>query len=840
MNKKHLWPVITILILLWLLMLPNWAAPVKAASAPPNHLTLQAFPLWDGYYREDGWVVLDVDITNDGPSFPAQLSVSAPLGYESRTTDFTHAVTIATGTENHVRMYICLIQLATFLNVRLLSTNGEVLEQTVAHIKPLNYNDYTVGVISSYALSALPGNNVTPIVVGSHNRIIPISIAADEIPDHAEGLDLLNALVFNGAAATQVNKAQFTAIQNWTLAGGRLITAPRTHNNWTSIQNILGQPLIPATLNGPEEYLNNNAQLVISSSDAVDPHDPTNVQKEIISVNPANPVTLFSLKPTPGSSVVLNVQSPQHSSEPMVTAARMGKGWIVAAATDPFNPPFANSALYWDSMVNALGSMTPYDPANSNVLFDRDIARSLLSLAVDQTGGSLPLNVWFVLLLVVYILGVVPLNFLLGRRTGKPELIIVTLSLCGIAVTALLIVLSNTQESTVVNRVNIVQFQNDMPKANAWVSSYLAVHSTSIADCQVSFQNEQPLLRPIVVNTLSTEGFREADSSGFVRSPQQLNQQPDNTDCNNNSDGQLKLLTFNDWQNLSQPLDGQLQLRNDVFSGKLINQSNFTIEKATLVYGENYQSLGDWQPQQNLNVNFKLLNEPGLYPNPIEQSTNFLKAAPVDVQDNLYQMVFGASAKAGRFGSAGQTNNVFLVGWVKGMLAGNVKIDQVGTKTSDYSLVIIPVSFTLGAITTNNATSYQMPGQMFMPRVLHDDTQLIANGSWLNNGSVIYDYQLPTTLPANAKPQTLTIISLCYDLSTIKATHVPDIPQMAIYNWNTGQWRVFANEDAPLNTVQTQLQPGEVQPETGVFRVRLLAAQRGHLIEKFNVGVTLS
>lgn len=820
-------------------MLPSWAAPVKAASALPNRLTFQAIPMWDGYYREDGWAVIDIEIYNGGPAFPAQVSISAPLGYDSRFTDFRHSLMVASGTNSSLLMYVCMIQLTTKLDVRLLSDTGEVLSQTVAHVEPLNYDDYTVGVVGGYALSALPGANVTPIVVGSHNRIVPISISADQLPDQTEGLDVLDAMIFNSAAATQVNKAQYKAILNWTLAGGRLITAPRTHNNWLSIQNILGQQLIPATLNGPEEYLNGGSQLTISSPEAVAPFDPTNTQQENIAINRAYPATLFSLKSTPASQVVLNVQSPQHNMQPMVTASHLGKGWIVASAVDPFNPPFAASPLFWDSIVNALGSITPYDPANSNVLFDREIARSLLSLSVDQTGGTLPLNVWFVILLAVYVFGVVPLNFLLGRKSGRPELIIISLSVSGLAAAVLLIVISTTQQTTFVNRVNIVQFQNAVPQANAWVSSYLAVHSTSIADCQVSFKNEQPMLRPIVVNTLASQGFREADSSGFVRSPQQLNQQPFTTDCNNNADGQLKLLTFNDWQNLAQPISGQLQLQNDNFSGTLANQSNYTIEKATLVFGENYQSLGNWQAKQALNVNFKLQNEPGFYPNPIEQASNFLKISPTNAQDSLYQAVFGAAAKAGRFGSAGQNSNVFVVGWIKGLTAGSVQIDQAGIKQADYSLVIIPINFNLGSVRSGNSTSYQLPGQLFMPRILHDDTQLITNGSWLNNGSVIFDYQLPTALPANATPQALTVTSICYDLSTIRATHVADIPQMAVYNWNTGQWRIIAPEDAPLYTVQANLLPGEIQPQTKVFRLRLLASQRGHLIEKFNVGITL-
>lgn len=830
MNRKI---IATSLLLLLLLSLSTNSAIAKQMISGSGAVTFQATALWSGLYRESEWAVVDVDIYNGGPAFAGVIDVASPLGYEDRRTDFRRPVEVSSNTSNHFRIYVCLIQQTHNLNVSLIAEGGQTISESNVQVNAVDYGDYTVGVVTNTKPAALPGLNITPVVIGSRKRVKSILLSPDELPDRTEGLSVFNALVLNDIGPNQLNQNQYNTLINWTAAGGRLIIGPQNQVDWNRIASALGPQILPVQTAGSDFTLKSDAVMVgfdQITSDRIE---------EPLPASPNNPLTFLKLAPKATATPILDLKQSNGQLQSLVVASQLGLGWIIVGATDPFNQTVVTATAYWNGLLNGLGPSTPYDPPNENILTDRDLARSLLSLSVSASDG-IPTNVWFFLVLGLYLVLVIPLNFLIWQKFRRTEFSLVSVPLSAVLVTGLMITLGSDHTTTTTQGLNIVQFNNTVPQPNAWISSYLALRSNG-SDCQLTFQDTKPLLRPAVINTISSLGAREADAGGFVRSPEIVTQQPYGAQCDNSSQGQLKMLTFEDWQNLKQPIAGKLQLSSQILSGKLTNQANYTLENTTLVFGENYQPLGTLKPQQQLDVKFDMQSLPGNFPNPVEATLEFFKNDNrLSTQQALYQASVSTAVHLGRFGAADQLQTAYIIGWVKGPLASNGG-NQALTGDQTYNLVIEPVEFDLAAQPdgASHILLYRLPPQLFMPRLLKNDAQPIENGDWLNSGSQIREYHLPPQLPATAKPQALLINLTSYYLSGLGTQSVASIPEIAIYNWKTDQWRVLAAENSSTKVVNAPLLPDELEPQTQAFRLRLVASQRSHLIENFNVSITM-
>ena len=817
------------------LLMPALAGQGLVGAAPLATVTLRAEALWKGYYREGGWAVIDVDVFNPGLAFDAEISISAPLGYDQRRTDFRRPITVAPNTSSRYRLYICLIQQARDLSVTLNSEDGQVLGQTGVQVLPVDYGNYMVAAIGNTVPVATPGVGVTPVLFGSQKRVQTLSLTPDLLPDRPEGLGAFNAIVLRDIGINQLSSDQYNALLNWTLAGGRLIFAPPDRDNWVKLFNVFGAQLMPADLVGDEKIIKLDAKTTIFELLNSD-------HEAVLTPIGSNNLKILGLEAKPQSRLITDLKQSDGQLQPLVITAKVGKGSTVATATDPFLPTMAAANTYWNNLLNSLASTNTYDPSNENILQDPTLARAFLNEAAIQT-ESTPFNLLFWGGLGAYLLLALPLNFLLWRKSRRPELALLTLPVSAALVSIGLIVVSSNQQFTGIQRLDVVQFNNTVAESNAWVSSYMAMRSTNDSGCVLSFKGEQPLLRPIVINAASTPGAREADDKGFIRSPQELSQQPYTANCDSTAEGAFKLLTLEDWQKLRQPIDGKLQLNGPALTGKLTNRANYNLESAVLVLGENYQMLGQWKAQQQLDINFKLDNLPGNFSVASTSVANFLKNNPqTAISDSVYYAMLGTTTHVGRFGTSDQTASAYIIGWARDLLSDNISVNQTMSSNRDLSLIIQPVQFQLVAQAEKSVSqpTYQIPPQLFMPRLVQNDAQSVQNGEALNaGGTQIREYQLPIQTPLNTQPQNLTINLATAYSSSAGTQNLSSVPEVDLYNWRTQEWRVLANEDMQTLVISSSLVADEFEPQTHAFRLRLKSSQRVHLIQKFNVSLSI-
>jgi hypothetical protein len=806
-------------------------------SALVPGFNFQAEAQWRGFYHEDGWVLINVAITNPGASFAAQLSVNPPLGYETRRTEFSRHVNIAAGVTSHFQLYVCLIQLVQSLSLSLVDGQGQNISQTVVRVSPVDYGTYMLGVVGTNPPVATPGVTVTPLLFDSRKRVFTTSFNSTQLPDRPEGLSVFNAIALQDLEPSQLSPAQSSALLNWTLAGGRLIVAPQNQNSWSKLQTWLNTLTLPAVLNNKSSSLNLEAPLSL-----YDPLDPASATKLSLSNLPATVQLLnLELKPQSQDQLILDLKQADQPLQPLVLAARVGQGVLVVSALDPFQPALAASDLLWNSLLNSLGPIKTYDPPNDSVLTNRDLATAVLAMGTIGTDGQ-GFNWLFLVLIFLYLVILLPVSYLGWRKLHRPELILLSVPLSAILITVGLVLVSPNQRFVASQRFDVVQFANQTGPTNAWISSYLVLQVGSDSGCQLTFKDEQVLLRPTIFDVDALKESGETDTNGFVYSPQFQTQQPASANCEGHGDDSLKILTFEDWLQLTPPLVGTLQFNGQQITGKLTNQTNYTLENAALVFGESYQKLGVWKPEQQLDINFRLETSPDTLPNPNGAISTFLNSFTSPISDqNLYFTALNSLSHAGRFGSAVQLDSVYLVGLVHNFVGKQVLLNQDSSHSQDLALVIQALPFKLvpQSDVLTGAAVYQVPTQFFMPTLLQNDASTVIGGDLLTNGTQIREYRLPPVVPSEAQPQTLNINLVSYYLSSLGARSVPNVPEISVYNWKTQQWRVIASEDLAVNNVQVALGADELEPQTHAFRLRLKAARREHLIQKFNVSLTM-
>ena len=197
-------PLVAITLLLSALLLP--AAPANAASS----IELEARPLVGGRYAVGGWMAIAVTLVNDGEPTQGELAASTNEGAVQR------FVEMPAGARKVVMLYVKPEAFQRRITVQYREPNGTV--EVIVEVRVLEQSSNQFAIVGDGQGTLRPQLS-TADELGLPE---PITLGVGDIPERAEPIDGLSAIVWAGDSSV-LNEAQRRAMERWVAGGGQLV-----------------------------------------------------------------------------------------------------------------------------------------------------------------------------------------------------------------------------------------------------------------------------------------------------------------------------------------------------------------------------------------------------------------------------------------------------------------------------------------------------------------------------------------------------------------------------------------------------------------------------------------
>ncbi len=710
--------------LIGLALLVLW--PLSTASAYPLYsVSLKAEPHFNGHFKFGEWLPLRITLDNDGA--PLHAEVRADTSQAGGQTTFVAPVELPSGAHKRLTLYVLPPSFAQAMRVRLMDGDRELASQSISLSVERNVA-YLVGVIaprteafaslSSLTLSAsgdqpLPVKGGVPPSVVRSVKILPMPLA--DIPERAEGLRALDALVISGVDTSELSLDQKRALQAWVAQGGRL---------------VLGAGASAArTLAGlPDE--------LVKDWRAADSAELTSLTA--LSAFAGQDVRV------PGPFVVASANAGraliQQDGRVLLNEKRVGDGYVDYAALDLAASPFdawAGTARFWEKLLTP-GSAYPFGAPTD--VAPHSMRANQLSYALQNLPAlELPSVNDLAALLLVYIVLVGPINYLALRRTNKLAWGWLTIPLLTALFTvgAFAMGFSVRGSDVIVNKLSLITVG---AQGSGLVQSFVGVFSPERTSYTVNVPSN------VLIAPLMQEGNPFGKGGPFIASASEL-VQGDPAQARGVQVQQWSMQGFqtesplpNDWRVESSIIDdgGHLQ-------GSLVNRMGDAIEDAVLVQGNRMARIGDLPRGQVLFLDHTWQTSTrGSFPYSLIESA-FRNAGPTgpsrDAQ--IKQQVLSSFFQS--IGGPPQPpSKPTLIGWMHSSPL-SVQVAGVRAAAQEMSLVVatLDVQYARGAV-------HLAPGTL-TPRLLESSGQVgmcgAANQLFMGpSSSITLEYQLPDDL----------------------------------------------------------------------------------------------
>lgn len=482
-----------ILIVLVLLSIPF---AVSAQSVPTDIVTLEVVGGYEGFFRENQWLPLRIDITNNaGAGVRGQLVVRPETSGSAVTSTFSTPVDLPSGARQSARLYAVATDQATQLRIELLDEEGAVLASAVEPLRRIQVQDLLSVLITSAAAGAV---DLSGVRSGSFAGI-QASMMVEDLPEQHGLFDAVDLLVISDVDTGTLTERQRAALVDWVSSGGHLIVTGGAAWRATSAGLSSLLPLRPADvlevsdLRAFSDWLGGTAAL--------------------------NTRTLIAAGTLADDAEVLLANS---AGVPLVARRSIGAGTVDFIAADPHAAPLRGWPLLPELWYTLAASAASQPAWGHGVLrWDRAAQASRILPGFDLLPDILPL----VAFVVLYIALIGPVNYLVLKRMNRREWAWLTIPILIAAFTALAYVLGTNLRGTevTINRLALVQSWLDAPNARVDVfigmlSPQRAVYGLSVPG---SVARPMPLSRAVVGGvdadaTLQTARANVVQSDSFA------------------------------------------------------------------------------------------------------------------------------------------------------------------------------------------------------------------------------------------------------------------------------------------------------------------------------------
>ncbi len=536
-----------------------WGTAVTHAQTD-NGLTLAVRAGFDGAYKSDFWVPVQVTAANTGPAVEGELRITLGSAAAGDEVVYNSPISLPTQSNKQVMMYVHLPQFTGEITVVLHDENGRPLLSAVSN----KLNQVAVDGILYGVVTPTPGDlDFLQDVTSGRPEAAVAYLSLEELPELPPAWNGLDVLVLHDVDASQLTALQREALAAWVETGGQLVVAGGP--GWQKTAVPLAD-FLPVTLVGSESV----ADLPALSAATGEPfRDP-------------GPYLVATSSLSSGELLL------HEDGLPLLARQAQGRGAVYFLALDPSLAPlvdWAGSPLLWAEIADRLPQFSTWSVGFRNGYAANSAVGSLPSLA-------LPSVLQLVLYLLVYVAVIGPVNYIVLKRRNRRELAWFTIPVLVLlfSVVAYLTGFQIKGNDTIINEMSVAYGSAD--SAAMRVHSLLGLYSPRRSSYDVALP-ASTMARPLL------SGFGEGTSVEAITRSSDVVLTAVRVDVSG-----VESFVADSLQP-ALPLTGQASLRvsdGDVeLAATLRNDSDVTLEDATLLVGSTAVPLGDLAPGAEVN-----------------------------------------------------------------------------------------------------------------------------------------------------------------------------------------------------------------------------------------------
>jgi len=455
--------VLCVMSILFLLVMASAAGQEFQITENPE-IILQVKPGFEGYYKYQQWVLINIMVENLGNHFRGDLVVSIN-DYSHKNVQVKKSVELPSGTPKQFQIYMPCTSNYYYgreLIVELVDKSGKTIASTLEELKQIDYSKSLMLVLSEKKneLNYLSGAQTNLWAGTSLEVIYP---EARYLPRNWIGYRGVDIIVINNfSLSDKLDALQIKALEDWLKAGGNVLVSSNGEPG-EFFDTFLSEAL-------PLE-LHENILLTQMSSLAT-------YTGNLISVEPPGVSLVKGNLKDLSSNVLL-----EQDGIPLIVTSHFGTGCISFISFDISREPFKNwdyKLVFWEKVFgeiqfNELIPVGITDDEGQRILFD---IPSLKPPSFKFIG----------MFLFIYILLVGPVNYWVLRKWDKREFAVFTIPLLVFffSIGTYIMGYSSKGGSVRLSQVSIIKLNGE----NSWGESFVSLFSPGKTDYKMEFRDK--------------------------------------------------------------------------------------------------------------------------------------------------------------------------------------------------------------------------------------------------------------------------------------------------------------------------------------------------------------
>jgi hypothetical protein len=644
-------------VAIFFVLFASLEAGQSARAQNQSTVTVTARAGLRGSCKIDKWLPVHITVKNIGTDVDARVQAAYKNSANGQTSSAMDISLPATSRKEFF-LYIMPESFMRNFTVSVLDGN-QTLAKTNLNISCTDGTVTLFGVLADTPSNFSVLNNVRPLT--GLSKIAQLDVA--DLPDQAQGWEMLDALIVSNADSGPLTIEQKQALELWLAEGGKLFVTGGIQ--WQSTAAGLND-LLPIQPSATQKV----SALTALSAYAMDSENP---------LEGGAILATGDLKP--GSNILV-----EQDGIPLLTEKEIGFGKIYYFAADPGLSPLND----WDGMEviyqHLLGFKSP-KPTWTYGVRDAYYASSALSTLPEL---SLPSFVYICCWMGLYIIIIGPVNYFALRRLKRTELAWITVPVLVVIFTSLAYFSGYAYRGTkpILNRIMLMQGWQGVEKAqvNALVGVYSPTRTTYNIEAQDGL-----LAVPFPTISESLQGGSDWKSiksnDGMILPDARV------------EIGGMKSLRVEGY--LSAPsvehdLTITLSDGAPVLKGSVSNTSGDILEDAVLVTPDGWEVLGDIGPGESKKIHQVLSNNSAAANTNNYNLINLLGWDPYlneDVATRRRSAFFQSISNI--YGGINVNTGVYLMAWMEDKVSTPVTLQEKDPKVTDTMLYFRKLNPTL-------------------------------------------------------------------------------------------------------------------------------------------------
>ena len=421
------------------------AAAQSGEAETTTGITMSASLGFDGFYKSESWVPVHVTVANTGPAVEGEVRLTVGSNAVGDRVVYNAPISLPTQSNKRVTLLVNLARSVSAPLVELRDDRGQVVaEASTNTISPLPANGLLYGIASPE-----PGRfAVLERAAGGRTQADVAFVELADLPETAVGWSALDILVLNDVDTGQLTAGQLGALDAWINSGGQLVVTGGA--GWQQTTAALAE-MLPVTVTG---------------SESVDDL-PALQQQAGVPFRDPGPYVVATGSLSRGELLL------HEEGLPLLARHDWGRGSVYFLALDPKVAPLVDwdgSDVVWAEVADRVPAPPPWGRNIQNSYAAGTAVSSLPSLA-------LPSTIQFILFLLVYVVAVGPINNLALRRLKRLELAWITIPILIVLFSAITYVtgFQLRGNQTIINQMSIVHSRVGSEQAR--VQSLIGLYS---------------------------------------------------------------------------------------------------------------------------------------------------------------------------------------------------------------------------------------------------------------------------------------------------------------------------------------------------------------------------